>query len=58
MKKDQIKCGYNDMKGKMDKVPSNLVGVPEPRHEGDMQNVHGMMAAAYADLKNAYKKPG
>lgn len=56
MKKDQTKSQFKDMKGKAKEVVSKVSGVLEPRHAGDMQNVHSKIEAAYADLRNEYKK--
>jgi len=59
MKEDQTKSHFKEMKGKVKEVAVKAVGIGEPGHEGNVQNAHGgNIEAAYADLKNAYKKAG
>jgi len=58
MKKDRLKSHVKEMKGKVKDVAVKAVGIREPGHEGNMQNAHRTIEAAYADLKNEYKKAG
>jgi uncharacterized protein YjbJ (UPF0337 family) len=58
MKKDQSKSHFKEMKDKVKVVAGKFVGFREPGHPRRMQNAHGNIEAAYADLKNKYKKAG
>lgn len=58
MKKDQIKCNSKAMKGRGNGVAGKVVRIQEPRYEGNAGNVHANIEAAFADLKNEYKKSG
>lgn len=58
MKKNQTKCNSKAMKGKGNDVARTTVRVHEPRHEGHLESAHGKIEAAFADLKNEYKKSG
>lgn len=58
MKNDPTWSTFKDKKGKVKEVAVEVVGIRGPGHESNMQHAHGKIEAAYADLKNEYKKPG
>lgn len=58
MKKNQMKIKANEMQGKVNEVAGKFVSVREPGNEGNRQTAYGMMEAAFADLKNQYRKAG
>lgn len=58
MKKNQTKCSSKAMKEKGNEVAGKVVRIQEPRYEGNAENAHGKIEAAFADLKNEYKKSG
>jgi uncharacterized protein YjbJ (UPF0337 family) len=44
------------MEGKVKEVAGKAVGSREPGHDSHRLDAHGKIEAAYADVRNVYKK--
>jgi uncharacterized protein YjbJ (UPF0337 family) len=58
MKNAQINSHFKEMKGKVKEAAGKFISIREPGYEVKMLNALGKIEAAYADLKNDYKKAG
>jgi len=58
MKKPQTKSHSKEMPEKVKEVAGKVVRIREPGHEGNRQSAPGTIEAAFADLKNEYRKAG